>query len=63
MQAEPDRADYQRDLAASLERLGEPLRALSILLALKDSGRLAPVDEPLISQLRQLIGGGGPANQ
>ena len=62
--AEPARADYQRDLAASLATIGasdgadspEQLqRALSILEGLKDSGRLSPVDEPMIPALREML--------
>src|SRR5205823_1630717 len=56
-QAEPERVDYQRFLAVSLVKIGatdEPdtgerlQRALSILVALKEQERLAPVDEPMI---------------
>ena len=63
-QAEPDRADYQRDLMASHWRLGlmedetgeSHLRqALAILVSLKQAGRLNPVDEPYIDQLRELL--------
>ena len=63
-QAEPDRADYQRDLVVSHWRLGliedaggeSHLRqALAILVSLKQAGRLNPVDEPYIDQLRKLL--------
>jgi tetratricopeptide (TPR) repeat protein len=71
-EAEPDRADYQRDLAVSLARVGtmvEPFdqrqlqRALSILESLQSSGRLSPVDEPLISHVRKLLGEGDLPSQ
>ncbi len=63
-QAEPDRADYQRDLVVSLWKVGtsdDPAgceqfkRALAILEFMSESGRLDKVDEPLIPQLKQLI--------
>lgn len=63
-QAEPERADYQRDLVVSYWRLGtedEPAaerhlrRALGILMSLKESGRLDPVDEPWIPRLREFL--------
>jgi hypothetical protein len=64
-QAEPDRADYQRDLVVSLWRLGGAYddaasgdylkRAWGILLSLQESGRLSPSDEPFIEQLRELL--------
>ena len=63
-QAEPDRADYQRDLAVSHWRLGtedDPAaeghlrRALGVLMSMKETGRLDPVDEPHIEQLRELL--------
>jgi hypothetical protein len=63
-QAEPDRADYQRDLAVSHVRLGmmedetsesHLKQALAILMSLKQAGRLDPVDEPYIDQLRQTL--------
>ncbi len=53
-QAEPDRADYQRDLVVSLVRIaidddpaadGNLKRALSIIESLKAKGQLDPVDE------------------
>jgi tetratricopeptide (TPR) repeat protein len=64
-QAEPERADYQRDLAISLWRVGEAenpadikflKRALAILESLKDDGRLATADEWMIPELKRLIG-------
>lgn len=63
-QAEPDRADYQRDLVISLVKVGtiDPAhaeerfgRALAILHILKDSGRLAPIDEPMIPEVERLL--------
>ncbi|MCL4201144.1 MAG: tetratricopeptide repeat protein, partial [Pirellulaceae bacterium] len=63
-QAEPDRADYQRDLVVSLWRLGQAdaaggevhlRRAFDILTSLQESGRLNPVDEPYLRQLRELL--------
>ena len=63
-QAEPDRADYQRDLVISLMRVGAGddesgrthlERALSILEGMKDRGQLNPVDEPMISSVRELL--------
>jgi tetratricopeptide (TPR) repeat protein len=64
-QAEPDRADYQRDLVVSLVQLAQIddssqrrellLRASSLLEALKAGGKLAPVDEPMIAALDQLL--------
>jgi len=66
-QAEPDRADYQRDLSVSLVKValaeGGHLkkklltRALSILNELKATGRLAPVDEPMIAAIEDLLRG------
>ena len=67
-ESEPDRADYQVDLASSLvrvaltgasERQKGLKRALSILTALRDQERLAPVDEGKIAALEQMIQGGG----
>ncbi len=67
-QAEPCRAEAQRDLVASLWRLGliedaggEPhlRRALEILLTLKQTERLRPMDEPYIGQLQELLGDRG----
>ncbi len=61
---EPDRADYQRDLAISLLTVGreegpsagEALRpAHSILLTLRESGRLDPVDEPMIAAVEKRL--------
>lgn len=63
-QAEPDRADYQRDLSVSLVKVGsgdDPSgvvhleRALTILESLKDTGRLEPVDEPMIPELKRML--------
>jgi hypothetical protein len=63
--AEPDRADYQRDLVVSLVKVGiadDPpdrdllQRAWSILASLKDSGRLEPRDEGMIEDLRKRLG-------
>ena len=62
--AEPDRADYQRDLVISLVRIApisgdrakEVLhQALDILESLQATGRLDPVDEPMIAAVQQLI--------
>lgn len=62
VEAEPERADYQRDLVISLMRTAEGpedrerlQRALSILEALRSEGRLAPVDEPMLAELRRLL--------
>jgi hypothetical protein len=65
-QAEPDRADYQRDLVVSIVRLAllddgdrrhqRLVRAASLLAALKAGGKLAPVDEPMIAAVEQLLG-------
>ena len=68
-QAEPDRADYQRDLSVSYERMGDLYRALgqgeqareayqkSLAIAerLKETGRLGQVDEPLIARLKRAL--------
>ena len=63
-ESEPDRADYQRDLVVSLVRVGTGdeanvgdclRRALAIMLGLKQSGRLDPVDEPLIEAVEELM--------
>jgi tetratricopeptide (TPR) repeat protein len=63
-EAEPERADYQVDLAISLMRVGamkeaggrpELERALSILERLQSEGRLAPVDQPKIEDLRSML--------
>jgi tetratricopeptide (TPR) repeat protein len=65
-QAEPDRADYQRDLVVSLAKMAGAeagdredrlTRALSILNGLKAEGRLAPVDEPMIAAIEELLRG------
>ena len=65
-QAEPDRADYQRDLVVSLVKVAQAeagdreellTRALSILNGLKSEGRLAPVDEPMIAAIEELLHG------
>src|SRR5205823_4785451 len=67
--AEPDRADYQVDLVISLVNVGtnekptdnERLqRALSIILALKREGRLAPADEPKIAAVQAVLSGNAP---
>lgn len=59
---EPDRADYQRDLAISLMRIGalsgsaeELSRALAILSSLAASGRLDPVDRPMLENLERAV--------
>jgi tetratricopeptide (TPR) repeat protein len=63
-EAEPDRVDYQVDLAIFLNRVGisgdsvarEPIeRALAILLALQEAGRLAPERESMIPMLREML--------
>ena len=64
-QAEPDRADYQRDLVVSLIRQsaseeGEGARAvlrraLEILEALHSSGRLMPTDNSMLDGVRQML--------
>jgi hypothetical protein len=63
-QAEPDRADYQVDLAISLSRVGTAgdsfsaeavERALAILLRLQGERRLAPDREPMIPALREML--------
>ncbi len=68
-QAEPDRADYQRHLSVSLTKVASTdhsaaqqllERALSILEALKNEGRLALRDEPFLQQLRELLRQSGP---
>jgi tetratricopeptide (TPR) repeat protein len=62
--AEPARADLQRDLIVSLVRLGQVdtnggpahlLRAWRVLTELKSSGRLAPVDEPMLPDLERML--------
>jgi hypothetical protein len=67
--AEPDRADYQRDLIVSCVRISESvpdearmhlLRALDIAVKLKSQGRLAPPDawmpENITRRLGKLMG-------
>jgi hypothetical protein len=62
--SEPDRADYQVDLAISLFKVGSadegrapaPWRALAILEGLQAEGRLAPEHEPKIQALRAMVG-------
>ncbi len=63
-QAEPERADHQRDLVISLLKVAGAektggiksfKRALTILDFLKDSERLATVDEGMIPELKRLI--------
>ncbi|MEM9156365.1 MAG: CHAT domain-containing protein [Cyanobacteria bacterium P01_F01_bin.33] len=60
--AEPERADYQRDLSFSLVRVAAMdgdidslQRALSLLLALQESGRALPNDEAAIAAIRQML--------
>lgn len=62
---EPDRADYQRDLAISLVDMGvlsgnteELSRALAIPSALAKGGRLDPVDRPRLERLERTLGRG-----
>jgi tetratricopeptide (TPR) repeat protein len=61
---DPDRADYQTGISVSHWRLGfieqeagtwHLKQALAILVSLKQSGRLNPVDEPSINQLHELL--------
>jgi hypothetical protein len=63
--AEPDRADYQRDLSVSLVRVGQMddsnrqaclSRALAILKTLEAGGRLNPTDKPLIEAIDKMLG-------
>jgi len=63
-QAEPDRADYQVDLAISLVRVGTARtradrglleRALQILRTLEEQGRLMEEDKPKIPALEAMI--------
>ncbi|MDY7092004.1 MAG: CHAT domain-containing protein [Acidobacteriota bacterium] len=63
-QQEPDRADYQRDLVVSFVRVGtnkgaaglvELRQAMAILQDLRATGRLNPVDEPMIPAVQRLI--------
>ena len=70
--AEPDRADYQRDIIVSLVKLSEIergadasralSRALGVVETLAESGRLAPADARMIEDLRQRLhdSGAGP---
>jgi len=62
VQAEPNRADYQRDLAVSLIRAGmfnksaeEFARALAIFSILAANGRLDPVDQPMLEHLQRAL--------
>ena len=67
--AEPDRADYQRDLVVSLVRLSEIetrvnasnalSRALRIVEDLAASGRLAPADAWIMDELRKRLDDNG----
>jgi tetratricopeptide (TPR) repeat protein len=69
-QAESDRADYQRDLGLSLmnvatmnSSVADAARALALLHALLDSGRLAPADAGMIADaeaLRDQLAKGAP---
>ena len=63
--AEPERADYQVDLAVSLAKLGALCgaedrsllgRALTLLVALRDANRLAPEHGAMIPALQELLG-------
>jgi tetratricopeptide (TPR) repeat protein len=61
-QAEPHRADYQRDLAISLMQIGaftagaeELSRALAILSLLAARDRLDPVDRPMLENLERAL--------
>ena len=61
-QAEPDRADYQRDLAVSWVKVGQSansrealVRAFAVLSSLNTSGRLNPADLPLLESLEHAI--------
>jgi tetratricopeptide (TPR) repeat protein len=71
-QAEPDRADYQRDLIVSFVKISESdslqarrwlSQALSIARALQSQGQLAPVDawmvDDLARRLAQMTSSGG----
>jgi hypothetical protein len=69
-QAEPDRADYQRDLSVSLWRVGvleeSPAhlqRALGVLESLHSSGRMLVTDEPFLARLREIVRGHGDSDQ
>ena len=64
VQAEPQRADFQLDLSISLDKLAKVdntgasahlQRALEIVLALHDSGRLNPADEWMIPDLKRQL--------
>jgi hypothetical protein len=64
-QAEPGRADYQRDLIVSWVKMSEIdtararehlSRALSIARRLYDEGRLAPVDAWMVDELARRLG-------
>jgi tetratricopeptide (TPR) repeat protein len=62
---EPDRADYQRDLVISLVNTSGAnssaainshlLRALEILVFMKNAGQLDPVDEPMIPAIEKML--------
>ncbi|MFZ9752581.1 MAG: CHAT domain-containing protein [Cyanobium sp.] len=63
---EPERADYQRDLVVSYVKVASaasppdrPLleKALGILLALKEQGRLAPADQAMVGALQEMLQG------
>jgi hypothetical protein len=54
-QAEPKRADLQRDLFVSHWRVGNLAAALATLEALKKDGRMLPADEKWLTQLRELV--------
>jgi hypothetical protein len=63
-QAEPDRADYQRDLIVSYVKMSgnEPaearaqlLRALSVARSLQSRGRLAPADAWMLDELARRL--------
>jgi hypothetical protein len=62
--AEPQRADYQRDLAVSFSRMGridpehapDHIRnAVAILRSLKERGALLPPDEPWLGSLEDSL--------
>jgi hypothetical protein len=64
--AEPERADYQRDLVISLVKIGtvaDPVdramlqSALAILESLERQGRLAPADQPKIAAIHEMLAG------
>jgi hypothetical protein len=63
-EAEPGRADYQRDLCVSLARVASVSGARGLAMAseaatigrqLRDAGRLAPADAGLIGYLDDLV--------